>query len=331
MEPFVSSRCIFPSVLALLSFLALAFVLTAKASSSSSWLQNDRLFHDPNDVPPSIMAKLDAVFVLGGGAPESLNKPPVYVQRRCDDAATIVEKYGQLPSQGRFLPWVARRTPDTKRTFSTTSDNNLHWSESTIRNASQDRKLPILCLSAGTAHVPQLVGSNGLPIWESTSCAAYLKEHHHLHDHVYVETTSFDTIGNAFYARTTHTAMNGWRHLLVITNEFHMDRTMAIFDWIFLQVKDPPKTARYHLYYLASPNVGLSPEAIQARQEKETASMNTVRTILAPRYKTMAEVYQFLTQEHSMYTASKLVERARGQDEAGGVASEMIKKSYGGT
>ena len=44
---------------------------------------------------------------------------------------------------------------------------------------------------------------------------------------VFVETTSFDTIGNAFFARTDHCSLAGWKRLLVITSEFHMDRTRA--------------------------------------------------------------------------------------------------------
>jgi uncharacterized SAM-binding protein YcdF (DUF218 family) len=80
-------------------------------------------------------------------------------------------------------------------------------------------QLPILCLSAGSAHVPQLMSADGLPIRESTSSAAYLKKAHGMESNVYVETTSYDTIGNAFYARTSHTDVNGWRRLLIVTNE----------------------------------------------------------------------------------------------------------------
>jgi hypothetical protein len=50
---------------------------------------------------------------------------------------------------------------------------------------------PILCLSAGTAHLPQLMSADGRPIWEATSSAAYLAKAHGIKDQVYVETTSF--------------------------------------------------------------------------------------------------------------------------------------------
>jgi hypothetical protein len=49
--------------------------------------------------------------------------------------------------------------------------------------------------------------------------------------------------------------------------------------------------------------------------------------VLIPKYKSLPEVYQFLTESHSLYTASKLVERARGAGD--GAASNAVKQSYG--
>lgn len=150
---------------------------------------NALLFTDPDEIPMDLLLQMDAVMILGGGKPTSLDQPPVYVQRRCDDAAAVVFRHKQL---------------------------------SLAAEASMRRKelLPVLCLSAGTAHLPQLMSeAQGLPIWESTSTAAYLSLHFNMSHNVFVETTSFDTIGNAFYARTSHTDIVGWRRLLIVTNE----------------------------------------------------------------------------------------------------------------
>ena len=146
-------------------------------------VQTGQVFRHVNDLPQAVLRRLDAVLVLGGGVPKSLEEPPIYVQRRCDDAAAIVLRHETTVQKGR---------------------------------------LPILTLSAGTAHVPQLLSKDGLPIWESTSSAAYLKKAHGMDSNVYVETTSYDTIGNAYYARTGHTDVIGWRRLLIITNEVRM-------------------------------------------------------------------------------------------------------------
>lgn len=48
---------------------------------------------------------------------------------------------------------------------------------------------------------------------------------------MYVETTSYDTISNAFYARTGFTEITGWKKLLVVTNEVR--RNTIIFSWYY--------------------------------------------------------------------------------------------------
>ena len=141
----------------------------------------DNFYQKPQAIPLEILKSLDAVLVLGGGVPKTVDEPPIYVQTRCDDAAQVVRMYSQ-------------------------------------ESISNDSVLPILTLSAGTAHLPQLLSADGVPVWESTSSAAFLQKRHGIVN-IYVETTSYDTIGNAYYTRTSHTDVNGWRRLLIITNE----------------------------------------------------------------------------------------------------------------
>jgi hypothetical protein len=38
-------------------------------------------------------------------------------------------------------------------------------------------------------------------------------------EHLFVETTSYDTISNAYFARTGFTDVAGWKKVLVVTNE----------------------------------------------------------------------------------------------------------------
>lgn len=186
-------------VLATFSFLAFVVLVIGISSSANSQKRihkrmtqgNHVRFSTPEEVPDDIVATLDAVLVLGGGVPLSLEQPPPFSAQRCQDAATIVQRHSSLVSQ----------------------NNKKHH---------DDKKLATLCLSAGTAHLPQLLSGDGLPVWEATSSAAYLLKHYPDSidkSQVYVETTSYDTIGNAFYARTSFTDITGWRRLLVITNE----------------------------------------------------------------------------------------------------------------
>ena len=308
-----------------------------------------RVFTNPKDVPLDVIADLDAILVLGGGAPKAIDSPPDYVQRRCDDASIIVQMYSQIAAATGRIGYRKKKHEPSKQDVILTAGNNdeqqytAKIGAKTTAASGELSRLPIICLSAGTAHVPQLLGKDGLPIWESTSCAAYLANKHKLSRNVYVETTSYDTIGNAFFTRTSFTDINQWKNLLVVTNEFHMDRTIEIFDWIFTGLDNDNDNIRgqkrkysqyqhpYQLYYLSSPNVGLSAKAIEARHEKEIQSTKMVRELLAPQYKTLSQVHWFLTHEHSLYTSNKLVERGRGRtDAADSKASDMVKQSYGG-
>lgn len=155
--------------------LRISHLLSSSSSSSSSSTKSKSYNNIQDVITKAANGDFDVILVLGGGVPSTLYEPPLYVQRRCDDAAAI------------------------RGTTTTTT--------------------PILTLSAGTAHLPQLLTKDGLPIWESTSSAAYLQQKHGIQSQLYLETTSYDTIGNAFFARTSHTDIVGWRKLLIITNE----------------------------------------------------------------------------------------------------------------
>ena len=145
-----------------------------------------------------------------------------------------------------------------------------------VRDCHDDTHKPaILCLSAGTAHAPQRISADGLPVWEATASAAHLIDRGVPPSAVFVETTSYDTIGNAYFARVCHTDHAGWRRLLVITSEFHMDRSSAIFEWVYSATPLPPGMPYKPLIFLATPDDGLTGEAVGARAARE------VRTDLA--------------------------------------------------
>lgn len=294
--------------------------------------RGDRLFSSPEDLPIELIHSLDAILVLGGGRPKSIDHPPVFVERRCDDAIEVVRRRVQ-----------GKSTKDLKGLKGSEQRQKYQYDD-------QQQGLPILCLSAGTAHLPQLLSADGLPIWESTACAAYILSKSKngknattpnmiLPESIFVETSSYDTIGNAYFARTSHTEFNGWRRLLIVTNEFHMERTVKIFDWIFSAPTDEDAARRtaglnqflpYSLYYLESPNVGMASEVVAARKEREASSSKSVDK-LSKKYSTLRKVYEFLTHEHSLYAANGLVGRGRASaaDVEEGSVKDVVKRSYG--
>lgn len=245
-----------------------------------------------------LIPTVDAILVLGGGVPGSYNDPPIFVKERCDAAAIF---FRRMRSE-----------------------------------AENPSKAPaILTLSAGTAHMPQLLSPDGLPVWEATASAAYLIEKHRIpKENVYAETSSYDTISNAYFARTSFTEICGWRKLLIITNEFHMARSKAIFDWIF-HAEDKLATSNtmdgYELYYLSCENIGLSELALEVRREHEARGEKNVHSKLSKRYPSLKNIFEFLTHHHDFFTADKLVERARGEarDADSNDRSSALKLSYG--
>ena len=273
-------------------------------------------FESISSIPSNL--SFDAILVLGGGVPEDIINPPSYTKERCKAASEIYHK-----------------------TSSPTNSSNGHHEHN--KNGQREQTTKILTLSAGTAHLPQALSSDGLPIWESTASAAYLIHELNVNPKdVYAETTSYDTISNAFFARLNFCDLVSWKKLLIITNEFHMDRTKLIFDWIFHAPLSGNTTAStttttsnkkeepYKLYYYAVPDVGLSPSAIEARTQKEQKSANTVKNILSQKYTTIEDIFHFLTMEHSFYTASKLVERGMSTGGDEGVVNKLVQDSYGG-
>jgi len=106
-----------------------------------------------------------------------------------------------------------------------------------------------------------------------------------------------------------------------------MDRSQVIFDWIFGM--DTTQNNPYQLYYLAPPNIGLTEAAVQARKEREAASQKNIETHLSQKYTDMKGVWTFLTQEHALYTAHKLVERGRATAEEVNAENQALKESYG--
>ena len=81
------------------------------------------LFFTTRPTCRSLDCQLDAVLVLGGGRPMSLTEPPLYVQRRCDDAATIVRIHQQQQQQQQQVNLEERQ--HRTRSSSNNSTSNI--------------------------------------------------------------------------------------------------------------------------------------------------------------------------------------------------------------
>lgn len=114
-------------------------------------------------------------------------------------------------------------------------------------------------------------------------------------ERVWSETCSYDTIGNAYFSRVIHTDPSRLRRLHVITSQFHIRRVRLIFNWIFSCDYD-----RYHLSFEATPDVGIDPDSLRARIEKEVSSTRDLNKII-PSLRSLRDVHDYMFTKHDAY------------------------------
>lgn len=171
------------------------------------------------------------------------------------------------------------------------------WVQRRLDRAAELDAPYIVTLSAGTPHRPPPLDDRGSPIFESHAGARYLIERGVPSERIVAETTSYDTIGNAYFARTIHSDPAGWQKLAVVTSAFHMPRTRLAFEWVFAL---PPLAHPYHLSFFETADEGLTPATLTARLDKERQSIEaleaTVRDI-----RDLASLHRWLHLRHSAY------------------------------
>lgn len=197
----------------------------------------------------------------------------------------------------------------------TASGEVVPWVQARLERAISLRPRPrfFIPLSAGTTHKPPPLDVNGFPILESIAAAHYLQRRGIEGKRILPETISLDTIGNAYFARLQHIEPLQLRRLHVITSAFHLPRTQAIFDWILAL---PPSQNPRQLTFEAVPDVGISDAALQARCDREQASLKQFQ-ILKTRLTTLAEVHCWLYEEHSAYAIVQTPQRLNHDDALG--------------
>ena len=79
---------------------------------------------------------------------------------------------------------------------------------------------------------------------------------------ILTERWSHDTIGNAYFTRIIHTNQLNLKKILIITSEFHMPRSKAIFKWVF--GLNNSFLNQYKLSFDTSSDLGLNSEIINS-------------------------------------------------------------------
>eukprot|EP00510_Aplanochytrium_minuta_P006148 CAMPEP_0184016600 /NCGR_PEP_ID=MMETSP0954-20121128/7021_1 /TAXON_ID=627963 /ORGANISM="Aplanochytrium sp, Strain PBS07" /LENGTH=293 /DNA_ID=CAMNT_0026297643 /DNA_START=249 /DNA_END=1130 /DNA_ORIENTATION=- len=247
--------------------------------------KGERRVFSENEVEEVCEREFDAILILGGGVPMTENLPPPWVQTRADIAGRV---YNCIKGRG-----------------GETSD------------------LSFVTLSGGSAHAKQLLKENGLPVWESGATARYLIEEVGIPgEKIVIETSSYDTIGNAYFSRAAITDVRDWSRLLVITSDFHIRRTEAIFQWVF-SLPAHGRPSEYEIVFLQTSSTGLTTQQVMARKQREDASLRNVNKLKENKdIQSLASLHNWLQTHHSLYAASLLASQPEKIPKA-------LRKSYG--
>ena len=200
---------------------------------------------------------------------------------------------GGLTEDGQLTPWSKARV---ETALSVANHHSL-----------------FITLSGGTVYKPPPVDDRGFPIYESHAAAKLLIAMGIPPHQILTETSSFDTIGNAFFARVIHTDPRQLKNLLIVTSEFHLARTKALFNWIFHLLP----TENYQLSFVASPNKGITTEVLAERIKKEQQGLQKIEKH-SKYINTMKSFHTWLFLQHGAYATGVSIEKI----------SDRLKSSY---
>ncbi|HLH17265.1 MAG TPA: YdcF family protein [Bryobacteraceae bacterium] len=160
-------------------------------------------------------------------------------------------------------------------------------------------------LSAGTPHRPPPLDDSGFPILEARAGADYLAARGAEPERILIEAASYDTIGNAYFSSVVHAIPRGFRRALVVTSEFHMPRTEAVFRWVY-GLAGPGEGCA--LDFDTVSDEGLDREMLRERIAGERARLAAVGE-LTGRIRSLADLHRWLFTEHGAYAARRAERR----------------------
>ena len=169
---------------------------------------------------------------------------------------------------------------------------------------------PVLCNGGGTTHKPKYVDAAGYAVPEAALMGRELVKLGVPAERIALEGYSDDTIGNAFFARVMHCdARPDWRRIHVITSEFQIARTRAIYHWIF-GLQGAGGAAAYELKFEAVDDAGALPKkALRDRQQKEAASLAAFESGSLVRLTRLKDVHAWVTSRHAAYSIPGVLEK----------------------
>lgn len=226
-------------------------------------------------------------------------------QVRQYDAVVVLG--GGLLSDGGIPEWVIRRL-----------DGAFQLYKQQQEGLDGQRACQILLLGAGTPHKPPVLDTQGYVLHESSVYAEYLLKQGVPVSDLLKETSSYDTVGNAYFSLTMHVLPAGWHQVAVVTSEFHMPRTMQTFNDCYALANQ----SNGHIslqrdikvdYFAVSDEKLFAQDVLQARKEKEAVALSTWKQNFAT-ISTLPKLHSWLFATHLCYSVSRQHEFGRSKE-----------------
>ena len=218
----------------------------------------------------------------------------------------IIIPGGGVTADGKPTAWVELRLERAIELY-----NDL------LESAGKEANVHIITLSGGTPHKPNPRDADGFPVTEARAGAKWLLDKGIPANNILEEGYSLDTLGNTYFLRTMHIEPGRFDKMFVLTNTWHMQRTKAMFEYIFdLPAKKGGKPAigrKWDLQYFDVES-GLDKATEAARQAREAESNAAFLDKTSKRFTSMDELHSFVFYQHGAYAASRLTKPRQAID-----------------
>ncbi len=175
------------------------------------------------------------------------------------------------------------------------------WVLRRVRKALEykDKTKYFITSSAYTVNKKPVINKMGFPVNESIKMGELLKKAGISKSRILTERWSHDTIGNAYFTRLIHIDQLNLKKLLIITSEFHLPRSKAIFNWVF--GLNNSLFRPYKLDFESVSDSKINSKIINSRIEKEQKSLlklfETKKNI-----NNLRQLHQWLFSKHGAYS-----------------------------
>ena len=125
-----------------------------------------------------------------------------------------------------------------------------------------------------------------------------------------------------------HTEVSGLRNLIIVTNNWHMPRTKAIFETVFgLPIASGAPSATGQKYSLSFEEVDAQlPESIlDARLLKESLALSEFELQTKSMFSNLPQLHDWLFSKHNAYSAGRLGAPSRSKAEKDMINEELLK------